>query len=213
MDRDWQYLKNGTVPNPTDAAHGPQLYDNHLYFNFGGVAAQDPDSYMRVICNYTGITKETAIGDAPIVTGAFTASSLVVMFLAASAKLRLTFLQLRTVWWQPSGPSLPHFLQMIPSSDTGETHKSLHTLKAQDGCSGTGKSIQTLKSRNRRCGAIAMLLLVGLSRQSQTNILTRTFVRRTFRAEAESGTCFVSVGRGSHYHYKLTLPLVHFSGI
>lgn len=87
MDRDWQYLKNGTVPNPTDAAHGPQLYDNHLYFNFGGVAAQDPDSYMKVICNYTGITRETSIGDAPIVTGAFAASSLVVMFLAASTKL------------------------------------------------------------------------------------------------------------------------------
>jgi hypothetical protein len=70
MNRDWQYLDNGTVPNPADAAHGPQLYDNHLYFNFGGVAAQDPVSYMKVICNYTGIIKATAIGNAPIVTGA-----------------------------------------------------------------------------------------------------------------------------------------------
>jgi len=75
MDRDWQYRKNGTVPNPTVAAHGPQLYDNHLYFNFGGVAAQDPDSYMRVICNYTGITKETAIGDVPIVTAEWAIST------------------------------------------------------------------------------------------------------------------------------------------
>jgi len=71
MNRDWQHFENGTVPNPSDVARGPQLYDNHLYFNFGGVAAQDPESYMKVICNYTGIISTTAIGNAPIVTGAF----------------------------------------------------------------------------------------------------------------------------------------------
>lgn len=45
------------------------------------------DRDMKVICNYTGITKETSIGDAPIVTGAFATSSLVAIFLAASNKL------------------------------------------------------------------------------------------------------------------------------
>jgi len=75
MNRDWQHLENGTVPNPSDVARGPQLYDNHLYFNFGGVAAQDPVSYMKVICNYTGIISATAIGNAPIVTGEWAIST------------------------------------------------------------------------------------------------------------------------------------------
>lgn len=69
MNRDWQRLKDGTVPNPADAAHGPQLYDNHMYFNFGGVAAQDPTSYMQVICNTMRLAKATSIGNAPLIFG------------------------------------------------------------------------------------------------------------------------------------------------
>lgn len=75
MNRDWQYSPTeGDVPNPTAVAHGPQMYDNHLYFNFGGLANQNEDSYMRKICNLTGtghdVDSEAAIGDTPLFTGA-----------------------------------------------------------------------------------------------------------------------------------------------
>ena len=69
MNRDWQYLHGGTVPNPADAARGPQVYDNHLYFNFGGVAAQNPTAYMQVICNLTRVADAAAISNAPMYFG------------------------------------------------------------------------------------------------------------------------------------------------
>ncbi|EUC58895.1 glycoside hydrolase family 5 protein [Rhizoctonia solani AG-3 Rhs1AP] len=47
-NRDWQY---NNPPNPADAANGPQLYDAHLYFAFGGVADPNAESYLKVICN------------------------------------------------------------------------------------------------------------------------------------------------------------------
>ncbi|THU85502.1 glycoside hydrolase family 5 protein [Dendrothele bispora CBS 962.96] len=48
MDVTWQF---NNPSNPADAAIGPQGYDNHLYYNFGGVADPNPDAYLRSICN------------------------------------------------------------------------------------------------------------------------------------------------------------------
>ncbi|KAF8343125.1 glycoside hydrolase [Cantharellus anzutake] len=77
MSRDWQYSTNGTpVPNPADAARGPQLYDNHLYFYFGGVSKNETEySYMVTICNYTYIAQEASIGNAPFYTGEWAISA------------------------------------------------------------------------------------------------------------------------------------------
>lgn len=69
MNREWQYNNKGSVPNPADVARGPQLYDNHLYFNYGGVAEQTEDSYMKVICNLTLVESAAAIGDTPLIFG------------------------------------------------------------------------------------------------------------------------------------------------
>ena len=52
MNRDWQYSTTSTpVPNPAAAARGPQLYDNHLYFSFGGVADANENAYLKTICS------------------------------------------------------------------------------------------------------------------------------------------------------------------
>lgn len=48
MDVSWQF---GDAANPADAAIGPQGYDNHLYYVFGGVADANPEAYMISICN------------------------------------------------------------------------------------------------------------------------------------------------------------------
>ncbi|KAF8307358.1 glycoside hydrolase [Clavulina sp. PMI_390] len=73
MNRDWQWSSNWTsdpVPNPAAYAHGPQLYDNHLYLNYGGVAKNaSAGAYMQVMCNLTKVADEAAIGDAPMVFG------------------------------------------------------------------------------------------------------------------------------------------------
>ncbi|CAE6350407.1 unnamed protein product [Rhizoctonia solani] len=67
MNKDWQY---NNPPNPADAANGPQLYDAHLYFSFGGVADPNPDSYMRTICNTDRVKKAYAEDNNPLVFGA-----------------------------------------------------------------------------------------------------------------------------------------------
>ncbi|KAF8307333.1 glycoside hydrolase [Clavulina sp. PMI_390] len=73
MNRDWQWSSDWTndpVPNPATYAHGPQLYDNHLYLNFGGVAQNNtPAAYMEVMCELTKVADEAAIGDAPMIFG------------------------------------------------------------------------------------------------------------------------------------------------
>jgi len=67
MNRDWQY---NNPSNPADVAHGPQIYDNHLYFNFGGVAPNaTEESYLQTICNLTRVADAASIGDAPLYTG------------------------------------------------------------------------------------------------------------------------------------------------
>lgn len=70
MNRDWQYSNTGaSISNPADVARGPQLYDTHLYFNFGGVSNQTEESYMQVICNLARVEESASIGDAPLIFG------------------------------------------------------------------------------------------------------------------------------------------------
>ncbi|KAF8308760.1 glycoside hydrolase [Clavulina sp. PMI_390] len=79
MNRDWQFTSDPTndpVPNPAAYTHGPQLYDNHLYLNFGGVALNDtPIAYMEVMCNLTRVGDAAAIGDAPMAFGEWALST------------------------------------------------------------------------------------------------------------------------------------------
>ncbi|KZT69273.1 glycoside hydrolase family 5 protein [Daedalea quercina L-15889] len=63
MDINWQY---DDPPNPADAAIGPQGYDNHLYYNYGGVADPDPTAYMESICNLQRVQADAALGDTPL---------------------------------------------------------------------------------------------------------------------------------------------------
>ncbi|KAJ3776353.1 glycoside hydrolase family 5 protein [Lentinula raphanica] len=63
MDVNWQ---NDNPPNPAAAAWGPQAYDNHLYYVFGGVAAADPTDYMISICNLNRVQADAALGDSPL---------------------------------------------------------------------------------------------------------------------------------------------------
>ncbi|KAF7975255.1 hypothetical protein HWV62_10124 [Athelia sp. TMB] len=68
MDQGWQY--KGGPANPASAAIGPQIYDNHMYFNFGGVAPSATElSYMQTLCNISTIAQETGAGDTPLYTG------------------------------------------------------------------------------------------------------------------------------------------------
>ncbi|KAG2353770.1 glycoside hydrolase family 5 protein [Suillus spraguei] len=63
MDVNWQF---DNPPNPADGAIGPQAYDNHLYYSFGGVAAADPKSYLTSICNLSRIQADATVGDSPL---------------------------------------------------------------------------------------------------------------------------------------------------
>ncbi|KDQ08210.1 glycoside hydrolase family 5 protein [Botryobasidium botryosum FD-172 SS1] len=73
MDYNWQY-GSGTHANPADAAagKGPALYDNHLYYSFGGLinnnAAVD---YIANVCN-TGperVRADGSVSNTPLVFG------------------------------------------------------------------------------------------------------------------------------------------------
>ncbi|PAV19754.1 glycoside hydrolase family 5 [Pyrrhoderma noxium] len=66
MDIGWQY---NNPPNPADAANGPQDYDNHLYYNFGGVADANADAYLQSMCNLERISSDAAQGNSPLVFG------------------------------------------------------------------------------------------------------------------------------------------------
>ncbi|EUC58893.1 glycoside hydrolase family 5 protein [Rhizoctonia solani AG-3 Rhs1AP] len=65
-NKDWQY---NNPPNPADAAIGPQVYDAHLYFSFGGVADPNAESYMRVICNSDRVKSAYEGNNKPLVFG------------------------------------------------------------------------------------------------------------------------------------------------
>ncbi|KAI0026642.1 glycoside hydrolase family 5 protein [Vararia minispora EC-137] len=67
MDVTWQYT--GPAANPADAAIGPQIYDNHLYYSFGGVADPNPDAYLRSMCNLNRLQVDEGLGDTPLVFG------------------------------------------------------------------------------------------------------------------------------------------------
>ncbi|KAJ7708852.1 glycoside hydrolase family 5 protein [Mycena rosella] len=63
MDINWQF---DNPPNPSDAQIGPQGYDNHLYYSFGGVADANPDAYLTSICNLNRVQADAALGNSPL---------------------------------------------------------------------------------------------------------------------------------------------------
>ncbi|KAH7921216.1 glycoside hydrolase [Leucogyrophana mollusca] len=63
MDVSWQH---NNAPNPADAADGPQGYDHHLYYSFGGVAAPNPTAYLTNICNIDRAANDAAKGNSPV---------------------------------------------------------------------------------------------------------------------------------------------------
>ncbi|KAI0271116.1 glycoside hydrolase superfamily [Russula aff. rugulosa BPL654] len=67
MDILWQY---NNPSNPSDAAIGPQAYDHHLYYRLG-VAAADPESYLKDLCNRNDIQRDTEAGNTPVWYGEF----------------------------------------------------------------------------------------------------------------------------------------------
>ncbi|PFH54352.1 glycoside hydrolase family 5 protein [Amanita thiersii Skay4041] len=66
MDVNWQH---NNPSNPADAKIGPQIYDSHLYFSFGGVAAPNEDAYMRSICHLDRVEADAALGNSPLMIG------------------------------------------------------------------------------------------------------------------------------------------------
>ncbi|TCD68028.1 hypothetical protein EIP91_011639 [Steccherinum ochraceum] len=63
MDINWQF---NSPANPADAAIGPQGYDNHLYYSFGGVADANPNAYLESICNLNRVQADAALGNSPL---------------------------------------------------------------------------------------------------------------------------------------------------
>jgi len=63
MDINWQF---DNPANPSAAAIGPQGYDNHLYYSFGGVADPNEDAYLTSICNLQRIQADAALGNSPL---------------------------------------------------------------------------------------------------------------------------------------------------
>ncbi|KAG6827783.1 hypothetical protein H0H92_010476 [Tricholoma furcatifolium] len=72
MDVNWQY---NDPPNPADAAIGPQIYDNHLYYSFGGVADATPEAYLENNCNLDRIQADAALGNSPLFFGEWALST------------------------------------------------------------------------------------------------------------------------------------------
>ncbi|KAH9074950.1 glycoside hydrolase family 5 protein [Lactarius deliciosus] len=72
MDILWQY---NNPANPADAAIGPQSYDHHLYYSFGGVADDNPDAYLRDLCNRQTIQNDIALRNTPVWVGEWALST------------------------------------------------------------------------------------------------------------------------------------------
>lgn len=72
MDITWQY---NNPSNPADAAIGPQAYDNHLYYSFGGVADANPTAYLESICNIQRVENSAALGNSPMWFGEWSIST------------------------------------------------------------------------------------------------------------------------------------------
>ncbi|PFH50219.1 glycoside hydrolase family 5 protein [Amanita thiersii Skay4041] len=66
MDINWQH---NNPSNPANAAIGPQIYDNHLYYSFGGVADPNEDAYLTSICNLNRVEADAALGNNPLFFG------------------------------------------------------------------------------------------------------------------------------------------------
>jgi len=61
QDATWQW--NPSTNNPSKAASGNALYDDHTYLSFGGVTSPDEKSYMTYICNYHRYQANGAYGE------------------------------------------------------------------------------------------------------------------------------------------------------
>ncbi|KAI0249706.1 glycoside hydrolase family 5 protein [Lactifluus subvellereus] len=72
MDILWQY---NNPSNPADAAIGPQSYDHHLYYSFGGVADNNTEAYLQDICNRNDVQRDTAFGDSSVWVGEWALST------------------------------------------------------------------------------------------------------------------------------------------
>ncbi|TFK19960.1 glycoside hydrolase family 5 protein [Coprinopsis marcescibilis] len=72
MDISWQH---NNPANPADAAIGPQTYDNHLYYSFGGVADPNEEAYLSHLCNLDRIEKDAALGNTPLWFGEWSLST------------------------------------------------------------------------------------------------------------------------------------------
>ncbi|KAF5316798.1 hypothetical protein D9619_006733 [Psilocybe cf. subviscida] len=66
MDINWQH---NNPANPADAAIGPQAYDNHLYYSFGGVADPNETAYLTSICNLNRVQSDAALRNSPLFFG------------------------------------------------------------------------------------------------------------------------------------------------
>ncbi|KAL0953905.1 hypothetical protein HGRIS_005072 [Hohenbuehelia grisea] len=72
MDVNWQF---NNPANPADAAIGPQAYDGHLYYSFGGVADANEEAYLADICNTKRIDNDVAKGNSPLWFGEWALST------------------------------------------------------------------------------------------------------------------------------------------
>ncbi|KAG6909385.1 hypothetical protein DXG01_000828, partial [Tephrocybe rancida] len=89
MDINWQH---NNPANPADAAFGPQIYDNHLYYSYvaniliaPGVADPTEDAYLKHNCNLDRIETDAALGNSPLYFGEW---ALPTQFAASDAFLR-----------------------------------------------------------------------------------------------------------------------------
>ncbi|KAH9958850.1 glycoside hydrolase family 5 protein [Russula dissimulans] len=71
MDVLWQF---NNPANPSAAAIGPHSYDNHIYYRFG-VAAANPDAYLKDLCNRNNAQRDISAGDSPVWYGEWALST------------------------------------------------------------------------------------------------------------------------------------------
>ncbi|GJJ11684.1 hypothetical protein Clacol_005920 [Clathrus columnatus] len=72
MDALWQ---NQQGFNPAQATQGPALFDDHLYYSFGGVADPNAEAYLESICNLPRVEQDTASDNLPMVFGEWALST------------------------------------------------------------------------------------------------------------------------------------------
>ncbi|KAI0630906.1 glycoside hydrolase family 5 protein [Trametes polyzona] len=72
MDVTSQY---NNPPNPANAKIGPQVYDDHVYYNFGGAADPNPEAYLASMCNLPRLPHDVTLGDSPIWFGEWALST------------------------------------------------------------------------------------------------------------------------------------------